>query len=67
MAFKMIDHLSARESLELITATSFPHSKKESREKLHRTLHKRANPKVHDEFSEKKVFKTVDVVRLLNG
>jgi hypothetical protein len=45
---RAIPILKAQESLESITVHSYPHSKKEFQQKLHRTLHRQANPDIWD-------------------
>jgi len=45
---RAIPILKAQESLEAITIASYPHSKKDYQQKVHRSLHKLANPGVWD-------------------
>lgn len=43
---RAIPILRAQESLEQITISSYPHSKEDHQKKVHRELHKLANPDV---------------------
>jgi hypothetical protein len=45
---RAIPILKAQESLEAITVSSYPHSKKEHQQKVHKALHKQANPGIWD-------------------
>lgn len=40
MCWQMIPTLRAEETLRMITATSYPHTKTESQKKIHRELHR---------------------------
>jgi len=60
---KAIDFIQAKEMLMGIQVASYPNSKKEYQQKLHKKLHKAANPDLYE--SPKKVLTTEDIARML--
>jgi hypothetical protein len=60
---RAIPVLRAQESLNQIMIHSYPHSKKEYQQKIHKKLHKEANPSVWSE--QKKAITLDEVARML--
>ncbi len=60
---RAIPILKAEESLSEIMIVSYPHSKKEFQQKVHKQLHRQANPDVWE--NKKKVLTLEDVARMI--
>jgi hypothetical protein len=64
IALQAADQLEAQESLLSISIGSFADLKKEDRTKMHREIHKRAFPKVHE---SKRAISGQELAVILNG
>ena len=64
LAFLGVEMIWNQELLDLVKPSSFPHVKKDSKEKIHKELYKKAYPEI---FREKKALSLDQLSKIIGG